>query len=117
MQYVLPENLCDGTQSMDTQVLQCQNARMTCSEGDARMVNPPYSGTGSVDTGMCVKDYASVFAVACPNNFYLSLNSTKFATTLPASHKILPNADGTVFAQMSPFAGVDIFLGRSVLHL
>lgn len=113
MQFVLPENLCDGTKGMDTQVLQCQSCS-TCSSMGLAMVNPCYSGSGSVDTTVCIEGYDSVFSKACPSNFYLGINPKKYATTLLASFKILPNADGSVFAQMSPFAGVEIFPARSL---
>lgn len=115
MQFVQPDNLCDGTKGMDTQILQCQSCSTCISSTDSlAMVNPCYSGSGSVDTTVCVEGYDSVFAKACPDNSYLGINPTKYATTLPASHGILPNADGRVFAQMSPFAGVDIFPARSL---
>lgn len=52
MQYVLPESLCSGLGTYPEQL--CKDAT-TCGQR-SKILNPNYSGQGSVDTTVCIPD-------------------------------------------------------------
>ena len=114
-QHISPGSICNGTQQADSQALDgsCTTCTVACPAESPTMVTPCHSGSGSVDTTMCIAGYRSIKSMACPNNQYLAINPINYATTLLPATTTLPNADGSVFAEMYPGEGVKIYSARS----
>ena len=120
MSYVHPDFFCTGAQSRDKQQEGCMSCRVECFSGASSLsgntaasswskkvalVHPCYSGTGSVDTSMCMEGFSSIHQSSCEDGYFLSPFS-RFSTTIPPPWQILPNANSRFFAVMDPFNGV-----------
>jgi hypothetical protein len=114
-QFMRMSNLCDGTQSYDTQsrTEACTTCIQMCENGQ-EMVYPCYSGNGTVDTTMCMSNYIYVKTLACnTGDSYLS-PFTEYVATVPPTFQVLPNAMSNVFALMEPFVGVTVWESRNL---